>query len=78
MELQIDYEFQSKIPPLTEDEQIRLHENIMFEGRLISPIVVWNGIIVDGHNRYNILRKHSFIEYEIKEMEFSSRQEALI
>ncbi len=39
---------------------------------------MWNKTILDGHNRYNILRKHSFIEYEIKEMEFSSRQEALI
>ena len=39
---------------------------------------MWNKTILDGHNRYNLLKKHSFIEYEIKEMEFSSRQEALI
>ena len=51
---------------------------MILDGKLTDPIIVWNKTILDGHNRYNILRKHSFIEYEIKEMEFSSRQEALI
>lgn len=77
MELQIDYEFQSKIPPLTEDELIRLHENIMFEGRLISPIVVWNGIIVDGHNRYKFVSQHPEIKYDIYEKDFDDRNEAI-
>lgn len=52
--------------------------NMIRDGKLTDPIIVWNKTILDGHNRYNILRKHSFIEYEIKEMEFSSHQEALI
>ena len=52
--------------------------NMIRDRKLTDPIIVWNKTILDGHNRYNILRKHSFIEYEIKEMEFSSRQEALI
>ena len=52
--------------------------NMIRDGKLTDPIIVWNKTILDGHNRYNILRKHSYIEYEIKEMEFSSRQEALI
>ena len=40
MELRIDPEFESKIPPLTADELVRLHGNILTEGQLISPIVV--------------------------------------
>lgn len=52
--------------------------NMIRDGKLTDPIIVWNKTILDGHNRYNLLKKHSFIEYEIKEMEFSSRQEALI
>lgn len=40
MELRIDPEFESKIPPLTADELVRLHGNILTEGRLIRPIVV--------------------------------------
>lgn len=77
MELKIDYEFQSKIPPLTADELLRLQESIMQEGRLINPIVVWNGIIVDGHNRYGIIRQHPEIEYDIYEKHFDDRNEAI-
>lgn len=37
--LKIDMEFASKIPPLTGEELMRLHESILTEGRCISPIV---------------------------------------
>lgn len=77
MELQIDYEFQSKIPPLTADELFRLQESIMQKGRLINPIVVWNGIIVDGHNRYKFVCQHPEIKYDIYEKDFDDRNEAI-
>ena len=77
MELKIDYEFQSKIPPLTADELFRLQESILAEGRLINPIVVWNGIIVDGHNRYKFISQHPEIKYDIYEKQFDDRNEAI-
>ena len=52
--LKIDPEFQSQIPPLTDDEYKQLEENILKEGKLISPLIVWNNTLVDGHNRYAI------------------------
>ena len=52
--LKIDPEFQSQIPPLTDDEFKQLEENILKEGKLLSPLIVWNNILVDGHNRYEI------------------------
>ena len=76
--LKIDPEFSAQILPLSFEELQQLELNMIRDGKLTDPIIVWNKTILDGHNRYNILRKHSFIEYEIKEMEFSSRQEALI
>ena len=76
--LKIDPEFSAQILPLSFEELQQLEMNMIWDGKLTDPIIVWNKTILDGHNRYNILRKHSFIEYEIKEMEFSSRQEALI
>lgn len=76
--LKIDPEFSAQILPLSFEEVQQLEMNMIRDGKLTDPIIVWNKTILDGHNRYNILRKHSFIEYEIKEMEFSSRQEALI
>ena len=53
--LKIDPEFQSQIPPLTDDEYKQLEENILREGKLLSPLIVWNNTLVDGHNRYAIL-----------------------
>ena len=50
MKLQINPEFENMIPELTDDELSQLEENILAEGRIVNPIVVWNGVIVDGHN----------------------------
>lgn len=76
-DLKIDMEFASKIPPLTGEELMRLHESILTEGRCISPIVVWNGVIVDGHNRYRFLSRHPEIEYAVYEKDFLDRNDAI-
>ena len=47
MELRIDPEFEEKIPPLTDDEFQQLENNILADGIVINPIIVWNGVIVD-------------------------------
>ena len=73
----IDPEFRDKIPPLTEDEFIQLEENILSDGAVVSPLIVWDGVILDGHNRYEIIRKHPELAYAVHEMEFSNRYEAL-
>ena len=39
----------------------------------INPLIVWNGIIVDGHNRYRILQQHPEIQFTIYEKEFPDR-----
>ena len=36
--LKIDPEFQNQIPPLTDDEYKQLEENILKEGKLLSPL----------------------------------------
>lgn len=76
--LKIDPEFQSKIPPLTAEERSQLEANILEEGRLLNPLIVWKGIIVDGHNRFEILKEHPEIEYTILEKEFAGREEAIV
>lgn len=76
--LKIDPEFQSKIPPLTFEELNLLEANILEEGRILSPLIVWNGLIVDGHNRFAILKNHPEIEYTVLEKEFANRYEAII
>ena len=78
MKLQINPEFENMIPELTDDELSQLEENILAEGRIVNPIVVWNGVIVDGHNRYKIAQKYPHIQFTVHEKEFESEQEAQI
>ena len=75
--LKIDPEIQSKIPPLTDDEFKQLEENILKEGKLLSPLIVWNNTLVDGHNRYAILQKHPEIYFSTMPLRFANREEAL-
>lgn len=75
--LTIDPEFEAKCPPLTEDELSQLEENILEEGLVLMPLIVWNDTIVDGHNRYRIARAHPGIGFRTHEKQFSNRYEAL-
>ena len=76
--LKIDPEFQGKIPPLTFEELNQLEANILRDGRIINPIIVWEGLIVDGHNRFTIAKKHPEIPFAVHEKEFANRYEAII
>ena len=76
--LKIDPEFQGKIPPLTFEELNQLEANILRDGRIINPIIVWQGLIVDGHNRYTIAKKHPEIPFTVHEKAFANRYEAII
>lgn len=75
--LTIDPEFAGKIPPLREEELKQLEENILADGVVINPLIVWNGVIVDGHNRYHILQQHPEIQFTTYEKEFSDRYAAI-
>jgi len=76
MNLKIDPEFQSKIPPLTAAEYKQLEENILETGKVYEPIAIWNGTIVDGHNRYKIALEHPEIEWSVRELHFADKWEA--
>lgn len=76
--LKVDPEFQGKIPPLTFEELNQLEANILRDGRIINPIIVWEGLIVDGHNRFIIAKKHPEIPFTVHETEFANRYEAII
>ena len=67
-------EFESLIPPLTDEEYERLEKSVLDEG-VREPIITWNGTIVDGHNRYHICEEHG-IKCPQVEREFASRDEA--
>ena len=74
-ELTIDKGFRNLIRPLFKQEYLQLEANILAYG-CNTPITTWNGVIIDGHNRYEICRKHG-IPFEVEEMTFEYREEAI-
>lgn len=75
-ELIIDSEFRDLIPPLDETELKGLEEDILRDG-VRHAITVWQGTIVDGHNRYVIAQKHR-LPFKTEEMQFDDRDAAKI
>lgn len=71
----IDAEFRALIPPLTPEEFAGLESSLIHEG-CRDALVVWNGVLVDGHNRYDICQKHGLV-FKTKEIELADRDCAL-
>ena len=63
-DLVIDKEFEKLLPVLTPDEFYKLEKSILKNG-LLDPIKIWQDpktkqwVIIDGHNRYKILKKNN-------------------
>lgn len=74
--MKIDREFAGLIPPLTEEEYRGLEQSIINEG-CRDALVVWNGTLVDGHNRYKICTEHN-IAYLTVTKEFEDRNAAML
>ena len=72
--LRIEPEFEQLLPPLSEAEQAGLEADILQRG-VLSPLVVWNDILIDGHHRYKICTKHS-LKYPLSSLEFDSLESA--
>lgn len=67
----IDPEFQSLIPPLSQDEYRQLEENCRRDG-ILDSLKVWHGILIDGHNRFRISEEWD-LNYRTEEMDFPDR-----
>lgn len=76
MKLKIDKEFEKLIPPLQDTEFSGLTKSILKYG-CQEPIEIWNNTIIDGHNRHKICKANN-IPFEVREMDFSDRSEALV
>ena len=73
--LRIDADFKGLISPLTQHELEQLTENICKDG-CREPLVTWHGIIVDGHNRYEICHKYG-VPFSYEDRDFDSRDEVI-
>lgn len=57
MDIRINEELRAYIDPLTEDEFGALERSLLAEG-CRDALVLWGDLLVDGHNRYTICKKH--------------------
>lgn len=71
----IDSRIKSLILPLSDKEYKDLEKSIVEDG-CRTPIVIWRGIIVDGHNRYEICTRR-MIPFCVNVKKFNSFDEAL-
>ena len=73
--LKVDEEFKALIPQLTDEEHRMLEDSILRDG-CDTPLTVWDGTIVDGHNRYDICVRHN-IPFAYEERNFEDRDAAV-
>ena len=76
MKLEINKKFRELIPPLDKDELDRLEKSIIEEG-CRDPLIISDGEIIDGHNRYDICTKHNR-PFKTKEKKFKDDNEKII
>lgn len=72
--LRIDSEFRALIPPLTGEERRQLELNILADG-CRDPLSVWDGILIDGHNRHEICKANG-IAYDVRSVTLADRNAA--
>ena len=53
-DIKIDEEFKNLCPGLASEELQQLRDNIVADGQIREPLIVWDGILIDGHNRLDV------------------------
>lgn len=69
----IDDEFRDLMPPLAKEKRAQLEENLLRDG-IREPLTIWQGILIDGHHRYEIAQAHG-LDFQTVEMQFDSRDD---
>jgi N6-adenosine-specific RNA methylase IME4 len=74
--VRIDPEFRALIAPLAAEEREQLEANLVAHG-CRDPLALWRGVLIDGHNRYEICTRLG-IAYRTVEIALSSREHVLL
>ncbi|AKJ30920.1 hypothetical protein [Caldimonas brevitalea] len=71
MDITVNDELRAYIDPLTPDEHDALERSLLAEG-CRDALVLWGNVLVDGHNRYGICRKHGIPFQTVQNPRFKS------
>jgi hypothetical protein len=77
LEPQIHAELKAWIDPLSPEEYAQLEANLLAEG-CRDAIVVWEGFILDGHNRYEICSRHDVAFTTVEKAGLATWEDALV
>lgn len=77
MQIEINDMLRSYIDPLTEAEYTALERSILAEG-CRDALVLWNEVLVDGHNRYAICQQHSIPFKVTQNTSFRSMEDVML
>jgi len=77
MNITVNEELQKYIDPLTENEYISLERSLLTEG-CRDALVLWGDVLIDGHNRYGICRKHGIEFKTVQNDRFASIEEVML
>jgi len=82
IELKIDPEFRDKIPPMPEEDFKGLREDILRDGYVRDPLVVWKeeNILLDGHHRWRVIQENPDVlndKFTVDYKSFKNRWEAI-
>ncbi|MGV8959439.1 MAG: plasmid replication/partition related protein [Stenotrophomonas sp.] len=71
MDIIVKEELKAYIDPLTADEYESLERSLLAEG-CRDALVLWGNVLIDGHNRYGICRKHDIPFNTVQNTRFKS------
>jgi pyruvate/2-oxoglutarate dehydrogenase complex dihydrolipoamide acyltransferase (E2) component len=74
MDIVVNEELKAYIDPLTPDEHEALERSLLAEG-CRDALVLWGNILVDGHNRYGICKKHDLPFRTVQNTRFQSMED---
>ena len=74
MNIVVNEELKAYIDPLTPEEHEALERSILAEG-CRDALVLWGDVLVDGHNRYGICKKHDLPFQTVQNPRFQSMED---
>lgn len=74
MDIVVNEELKAYIDPLTAEEHESLERSILAEG-CRDALVLWGNVLIDGHNRYGICRKHGIPFNTVQNTRFQSMED---
>lgn len=77
MDITINEELRIYTDPLTEHEYAALERSLLAEG-CRDALVLWGKVLIDGHNRYAICRKHGIEFRTIQNDGFASIEDVML